>query len=170
MNSKARAYTLLEVTVAMVIAAVCIGVVYSAYLVVTKSYMNFDERNRGLSELLLADKLLKKDFLNARKINRIEDGIKVELDSVTINYRFTEQILRNHNDRRIDTFNVDIKEIEYYFEGRTAESLVDELKLTVTPDGKVVSLIYEKLYCAADFVHHGVTNSFDAASQSLGTK
>ena len=42
---KINAYTLMEVTVAMLLSAICIGIAYSAYDIIGNYYRSFQQKN-----------------------------------------------------------------------------------------------------------------------------
>ena len=153
MTGKLRAYTILEVTVAMLLSAVSIAIAYTAFSILNKSYKGFDSRNKELAEFVLADKLLKRDFSEAKRLTRSETGIIMQLDSGIISYDFNEEyILRDQYGLRTDTLHLATIERRFTFEQEESnvDSLVDKVQLNTVAGKEPVSLVYSKMYSAED--------------------
>lgn len=144
----------MEVTVAMLLSAICIGICYSAYGIIGNYYSEFRKKNETTDVLLSLRQVLAKDFLKAKLIVKSEDGILLQQDSVSVHYVFgTGQILRKFEGLRADTFKIDWEEKYTSFEGAEIleNSNIDLLKFNVNFDHQAkVPLVFSKHYSAHD--------------------
>lgn len=150
---KLGAYTILEVTVVMILSAVCISIIYTAFSIINGSFIQFNQRNKQLSEIVLTDHLLRKDFFSSEQVRRSEKTLLFKLDSGVISYAFEEGfILRDQFSIRTDTLRLDVEGWDTRFEGREIpdETLLDELNLSVWAEGERIKLSYIKRYSSAD--------------------
>lgn len=149
---KINAYTLMEVTVAMLLSAICIGIAYSAFDIIGNYYRTFQQKNEKADALLSIREVLSKDFQRSKLVMNTADGILLEQDSVSINYVFeADRILRQIPSLRTDTFKVVWKDKYVGFEGNEVlePDTIDLLKLKVTLDQhSLVPLTFYKHYSA----------------------
>ncbi len=82
---KLKAYTLLEVTVVMILSSISIGITYTAFGLLHNSYNGFRARNSNMSQLILSDRIVKKDFSGSTRIICVVDGLLLQLDSGQLN-------------------------------------------------------------------------------------
>ncbi len=153
-STKIKAFTIMEMTVAMVIASISIAITYSAFTIINQSYREFHKKNIFLAKLLVTDKLFKKDFSKAVSINKEPEGISFKMDSGIISYSFnSDYILRNQFGLRTDTLHFIIINPATTFEMREASNgeKIDQLSFQVNANGKLIYYSYQKLYSAADF-------------------
>ena len=158
------AFTILEVTIAMLLASVSIAIAYTAFTVVSRSYKNYDAKNKALSELALADKLLKKDFAGAEEIIRSENGITLNSKEKQISYEFdTQYILRIQNGLRTDTFRLPVKNLFVGFQTieSTAGGLVDKLQFVTTVMSEDILISSSKTYSAEELIGDGLRKMKD---------
>jgi Tfp pilus assembly protein PilE len=121
------AYTIMELTVAMLISAIVIGITYTAFNIVSSSYRNYQVKHNQLSVLIRLDELLEKDFSKAEGIYKEQDGIKILINQQTVTYRFLPgQVIRIST--IADTFSVVANDLTFSFERQplTAEPATDE--------------------------------------------
>lgn len=149
---KVDAYTLMEVTIAMLLSAICITICYSAYGIVNNYYSTFQKKNELADRVLSLRHALETDFLKGNYILKNEEGFEVALDSATINYCFyPNAILRKVNELHTDTFKVDPKELTGYFEGNLAlnTDTIDQIGFKIKlSKGVTVPIQLNKLYSA----------------------
>lgn len=153
MTKKVPAFTLIEVTIAMLIAAIAISITYTAYGIISGLYSRYTLSQQKISNLVLADKLLKQDFLSAKSAERLDDGLVLNFEDGVIAYTVEPHILiRNQFTLRIDTFKLELNDIDYSFEGQSVVTgdKVDRLTFSVAADGGAIPFTYSKLYSAND--------------------
>lgn len=153
LNKKIPAFTLMEVTIAMLIAAIAIGITFTAYRIVSGSYLDFTKKQTRISTFINADRLLKQDFQRAKRIFRSADGITMEMTTGVIRYEFNnEYVLRDQFSLRTDTFKMKVNKLSFLFENEAneADQLVDQCSFETETDGQRILLYYQKLYSAQD--------------------
>lgn len=154
-NKKAPAFTLMEVTVAMLIAAIAIAITFTAFKIVNGSYLDFNIKQNKLSHFITADRLLKKDFNLAQQILRSEEGsgLVFKTQKGIVEYRFEDQYFtRNQFSLQTDTFKMKMDAFNCRFEGENAQQgqLIDQLSFQLEIGGFSIPLHYQKLYSAQD--------------------
>lgn len=133
------AFTIMELTVAMLVSALVIGITYTAYSLISRYYSDYKLRNDEMAVMIKLDELLQKDFERADGIYQLSTGLRLTSTMQTISYQFTPSyVLRTA--AGIDTFKVNTQDIQFYFEHRplsgdaidTQEPYrADELEFTV---------------------------------------
>lgn len=152
-HKKIPAFTLIEVVIAMLIAAIAITITYTAYQIINGTYQGYIKKQHNLAAYTIADKLLKKDFQLARHMTGNGNQLHIELDSGLVNYEFKENfITRELVPLPVDTFFLPVKKVEFSFEKKVAgdETAIDELNLEAMLEGQQISLVYKKNYSAQD--------------------
>ena len=150
---KLPGYTIIEVTVAMLLAAVSIGISYTAYSMIARSYISFDQKNKKVSELLLVDKLLKQDVDACNQIVRTDVGFIFQMKIGEIEYRFENNyIIRDQYRFHIDTLHLINSQLLSTFENKEsfAGEVVDKITFNIHEDEKSIPLMYVKQYSAEE--------------------
>lgn len=154
MKNKIAAFTLLEVTVTMLISAICITICYTAYSLIQGYYIRFGEKNQQADLVLNLKHVLERDFQKALHVIKTDEGLMVKQDSLIIDYSFNDkQVLRQIKELHTDTFNIPIQRIDFYFEGHEVNvaDTIDRLNLTIMMNSKMsVPLYINKNYSSAD--------------------
>lgn len=153
LNKKIPAFTLMEVTIAMLIAAIAIGVTFTAYRIVSGSYIGFSKKQEELAGFARLDQLLKKDFVQAERIVKSTDGLVVQMETGLIRYELAEGfVLRDQFSLRTDTFKLPVTKSGFFFEqGAVGEgAMIDQFTFETSVQGQTVPLHYHKLYSAQD--------------------
>lgn len=154
-NKRIPAFTLMEVTISMLIAAIAIAITFTAYRLVSRSYVDFSQKQQHISELITADKLLKQDFVKGSIIMKGPKGFSIVMREGTIDYSFhPDYFLRQQYALRTDTFKIKTTELNYLFEGEeVAEGeSIDQFTLKEEIQGAMIDLRYYKLYSAQDLL------------------
>ncbi|KIO77972.1 hypothetical protein TH53_05920 [Pedobacter lusitanus] len=154
MRNKVSAFTLMEVTVAMLISALVITICYTAYGLIQGYYLRFGEKNKTSAIVLDLKHVLERDFFKAVHIIRTEDGLSIEQDSLVIDYIFNDkQVLREIKSLHTDTFAMPVQQMKFSFEGREVNvaDTVDQVNLELQMDKDTkVPLQINKYYSSAD--------------------
>ncbi|WP_423147020.1 PulJ/GspJ family protein [Rubrolithibacter danxiaensis] len=154
--NKIKAYTILELTIAMLISAIVIGIAFSSYTILNKLYHVFNSKNKSITEFSLTNKILRKDFLQAKRIMKTESGIQTIDDKGIVSYRFLKDyILRNQYDIRTDTLRLLNEYVVCSFENREASigDIVDRLNFSTKIDNQVIMLDFIKEYSSEDLIN-----------------
>jgi hypothetical protein len=152
-NRKVACFTLVEVTIAMLLASIAISITYTAYSIVAKLYFNYTVKQKKISDLTLINKLLSIDFMAAEKIFRTPEGFQLDSRQGNVRYIVTNDfIVRDQFSLRTDTFIISIPRKDYYFEKQEVEStgIIDEVHISVGILGYVIPLKYFKQYSSQD--------------------
>jgi hypothetical protein len=150
-NSNVKAFTILELVITMMISAILIGLTFTIYGIVTRSYQSFSKKNDEVMVMLTLDRLLRRDFSKAEVIMRRRSEILIIGHNDTARYDFGSGFLVRTRGI-IDTFKVDYQQLESGFEGHPSEInpdtavLQDELSFSVTYHDQVIPYHYFKQY------------------------
>ncbi|WP_158800289.1 type II secretion system protein J [Pedobacter sp. L105] len=151
LQRKVPAFTIVEVTIAMLIAGIVIAITYTAYRVVSGTYLDYTKKQDRVAVLSVVDKLLKKDFLDASQITRSVNGLQLNSVNGTVAYEFAAAyVLRRQLSLPADTFKIPVKISSFAFEHQEAAegTTVDQLDLQTSLEGEEISLLYTKKYSA----------------------
>ena len=121
-NKRIQAFTILEVTITMLIASVLIGFTYMAYSIVIKSYGSFNQKNQDMAVLVRLDEWLKKDFAHAEIIQKDTAGIVLNSAGHQIKYQFDPDFIVRA-EFRTDTFKVKTATVTTSFEDQPVNDL-----------------------------------------------
>lgn len=141
----------MEVTISMLIAAIAIAITYTAYHIVSTTYIGYTKKQDRVAAFAVADQLLRKDFFMADHIIKTADGLEFQSPQGNTKYRFLDTcILRNQYNLQTDTFRLKISTVNFSFENEAAieGAHVDQLNYSSILEGEPVSLRYHKTYSA----------------------
>jgi Tfp pilus assembly protein PilE len=154
------AFTILELTVAMLLSAIVIGITYTSFTIVSKSYSGFTERNNEMAVLIRLDELLQRDVSRSNAIYKEQDGVEFVQSGQTVKYIFLpEQVVRLST--VADTFKVKTVELKLSFEqhaltvdesASSDQNLVDELELTLLYEDEKFPYHYVKQYSSENLI------------------
>ena len=167
MKKRARAFTIIEVTIAMLISAIVIGITYTVYSIISRSYNSFNNKNEAIAVVVRLDELLQKDFDRSAYISKDTTGITFQGPNNVVSYKFNpDHIVRTG--LITDTFKVTPDSVNAFFEMKsinipglsTEENRLDELDLTITFQNEKITYHYRKVYSSenlfnskADAIH-----------------
>ena len=150
---KISAYTLLEVTIAMLLAAITIGICYTAFTLMNQYYAEIKNRKDQVGEILLLQQLMSRDIEQATLIKKQTDGIKISYDTVDISYHFAADfITRDYQQIKIDTIKIAAAALDLRFENREAvnDGLLDEIVFICKRKNKSFPMHFKKTYSATN--------------------
>jgi len=97
---RVKAFTIFEMVITMMITAIVIGIAYTSYSIVVKSYNSFNNKNNDMAVVINLDHLLKRDFERAETILKDTDGIALNKGTIRSSV-FPSPILDNINNINI---------------------------------------------------------------------
>jgi Tfp pilus assembly protein PilW len=161
MKNKNRipAFTIMELTVAMLISAIVIGLMYSAYAIISKSYLSFVDRNNNASTLAFLDRRLSRDIDKAEIIWRDSNTVTMRSNKDTVIYRFrADRVIRQK--LLADTFKVSTDGLSTSFESvpvdgnqsNTGEKKIDDLQIVLLAEGQKIPYHYHKTYSSVNLL------------------
>jgi len=157
----------MEITVAMLLAAIVIGITYAAYSIISQSYITYHNKNEEMAGLVRLDELLKKDFVHADTILKTENGIACKIDTAVVSYAFQPDYVVRHS-TIIDTFKLKNTEIKTLFENQpiteinstSEQNRLDELDITVSFHNEKIPYYYHQQYSSANLAERNL-NAFN---------
>lgn len=158
-KNKVPAYTIMEVTITMLVSAILIAITYTSYSIISKSYSSFTGKNNDLAVLVSLDHLLKRDFERANIIVKDSTGISLQRDSSTIKYELVPDFIIRKA-ARIDTFKVQNQEVTASFENiplpgvssDPVQNAIDELDFTILYQKEKITYHYHKTYSSENLI------------------
>ncbi len=156
MNKRLAAFTIMELTVSMLLAALVISITYTALTIVTRSYQGFSQKNGELAVLTRLDELLKKDFSAAQGIYKTARGITLPgaaPDALPVRYEFGPDWVLRRTGLVTDTFKVVSVRSQMLFEGREIEQDTEE-EGTPSEASRADELSLELVYKDEKFPYH----------------
>ncbi len=150
---KIKAYTLMEVTVAMLLSAITITICYTAYGIMTNYFKTFHDKNATADEVLTFRHVLDSDVQKSNYLLKTTKGFELLQDSTHINYLVNDDyVLRQLNELRTDTFKLKVAELKSFFEYKEImePDTIDQInfKLFIQKDVPITIQI-NKYYSAA---------------------
>ena len=155
-----NAFTIIEVTIAMLLTALTIGITYSDNNIVAKTYKAYSAKNENITKFITLDHILRRDFDRADTILKDSAGVALKISSTIIKYKFfPNYIIRESS--KIDTFKLQAVDPVTAFEslpindmGEQSESnCVDELYFKLIVNNDTVLYHYRKLYSSENLIN-----------------
>ena len=156
---KVTAYTIMEVTITMMVAAILIGITYTSYSIVVKSYGSFTSKNNDMGELITLDHQVARDFDLAKIIKKDSAGFSFVKDSELVRYEFLgDYILRKAS--RIDTFKIKNRDVNAGFENvplielndEPGRNIIDALDFVLMYQKDTIGYHYHKTYSSENLI------------------
>nr|WP_121273812.1 hypothetical protein [Pedobacter schmidteae] len=152
MKTKLKAFTLFELVLGMLLAAIVIGMAYYASSIFIRLFDGYSKINSAQSELVLFKKVLSKDVERAAEVRLLDNELllKDEAGSLMLSYEMgPDWVLRKG--MLVDTFKLDSVLLKGTFEGRVSESgLTDALVFSLLQEKEPCLIEVNKHYSAAD--------------------
>jgi len=153
---KIEAYTLMEIAIAMLLAAICMSICYTAYQMIGDYFHAFQKKNATAEEVLTLRRTMEKDVAKGRYLIRTVDGIHITGDSLSITYQFADTaILRKVENLRTDSFHVRPVDTRFHFEEREAQEMdtVDHISFMLKMEKQqTIPITIRKVYSAHDLL------------------
>ena len=146
---KLKAYSLIEIIVALFLSGIVISAVYSGYVFTHQQFFKFTTIKTEIRNYFELSEVLNREFETSKKVlKKGNREIEIEMIDRVIQYSFNEeQILRTLGER-VDTFFFKIEAIEISAFDASEELLVDYLALTIKENNNIKPLSLYKDYGA----------------------
>lgn len=153
---KIKAYTLIELTVVMILIGLLVTAGAMAFSLVNKQIFRYGNAATLVIEKYRFDALLRKDMEGALTVRRLnKNELLFEKISGDVQYKLHDGFVVRKMKGSTDTVNIDTKRMEYYLMGKEQNSyrgLIDEIELiTLTDKGLQQPYRLTKQY-GADFL------------------
>lgn len=159
---RVKAYTIMELTVGMLIAALVITMTYTVFNIVSLSFSEFTKKHDHLASLLRLDELLRRDMRISKDLRGSGNDLYIFVDTSVIHYSFVpKRVIRQA--LRTDTFNINSDHIEMRFEKQLLQSeysngdslkRIDEVSFLINDGKQSVPYHYHKIYSAVNLINN----------------
>ncbi len=110
---KLKAFTILELIVAMTISSLLIGTCFFAYQIIIAQFSNYKANTQRIQEVALCNYVLTKDIDHANTIVQPEQGVLLlNNNSEKLTYIFERDYILRTNRAGTDTFRLAVEEME----------------------------------------------------------
>jgi prepilin-type N-terminal cleavage/methylation domain-containing protein len=136
LNKRIRAFTLIELVVAMLISSIVVIVAFTGYEIIAGQYVDYRKKSDEITKSFLLNSLLAKDFLNSELIllNPNGDILFKFNNAPEVDYQFKEAyIIRIFANSLQDTFFIPSQNIVKRFQGDSLtgnQALIDNLSFS----------------------------------------
>jgi type II secretory pathway pseudopilin PulG len=152
------AFTILELVLAMLITGLLIGMAFSVVTMIIGIHRDFNEKNEAMAKVLLLDRLLKKDFRQAKVIQMKGEQILFVRAADTVIYQMTAVEVLRKQQALTDTLAIKVNDLRLYFDKHevinysdgTEEKMIDGLGFRLLLKTKELQFNYQKMYSAQD--------------------
>jgi prepilin-type N-terminal cleavage/methylation domain-containing protein len=154
LNKRIRAFTLIELVVAMLISSIVVIVAFTGYEIIAGQYVDYRKKSNEITKSFLLNNLLAKDFLNSELalINPNGDLIFKFKATPEVDYQFRENyIIRVFTTTLQDTFFIPSQNIVKRFQGDSLtgnRALIDNLSFSAKVLDEKVYYQFAKEYGA----------------------
>ena len=136
-----RAFTLIEMLVAMAVSGIVITAGYVSYGMMSRHYIDFRNNSEEMNEPVVLKGILNHDIHLAKVVKRYSSNeiAAVQNDNASVNYQWNESYVLRKTSIATDTFFLPIQKADMGFarhEQDKAEGLVDEFILTAMVEGQ----------------------------------
>lgn len=152
-HSKLRAFTMIELLVAMVISALVIGFCYLAYSMAQRNYTEFRSASGRINESAKLQNLLFFDVGNCERIMGADRELLFLFEkNKSVTYLFQERSVVRIDGAARDTLSAEVKEIACRYTQKemsgNERQIIDEISFILSLQGEEETFRYYKSYPA----------------------
>lgn len=142
---KLKAFSILELMVAILISGIIISAAFSVFIFSNKQFFKFTAIKTDIRDYFELSSTLKRDFEMAKKvIKKSDEQVEMQLTDKNIIYQFGAKYITRTTTLHTDTFMFPSTNIEVNMLTNNNENLIDYLKLNVKDN----TLLFYKDYGA----------------------
>ncbi|WP_437921197.1 type II secretion system protein [Sphingobacterium sp. LRF_L2] len=152
-SRKYQAFTLLELTIAMLIAAICLGIAF--YVLNTFSHISINQQKEKQQSylLLLFQYRLQKEAFEAERIWFAENSLLLERSGLSTQYAFLDSaIVRIQGDVATDTLRGHILNLDVRYLKDLEQELVQSCSFDLQIEDAAYPFVLQKIYSAEELV------------------
>jgi len=161
MAGRIKAFTLQEILIALVIAAIVISAAFYSYGVIQTAYLAYQKTTEQSLEIKTLDVLLKEDFAKADYVIKSSDGIICMINENEVNYLFKQDYVTRTVSILTEYFKVKPEAVHLFFDKLAVENnneLIDELSYNAIDNDKLFYFHYNKIYGADKLIQKTTLN------------
>lgn len=148
-TGKLKAFTLMEISMVMLLSALVIGIAYRCLDILTNQYRSFTQKNAYITQLSILDGLLSRDFVKSDTVFTTGNGIRCCSPGKTIVYMMQPDCIIRTDILR-DTFFA-AQEAHFFFKDEKLNfpaGMIDKLVIQFGKDQNSFTTSYTKYYAA----------------------
>ncbi|OJW17953.1 prepilin-type N-terminal cleavage/methylation domain-containing protein [Mucilaginibacter sp. 44-25] len=157
-----KAFTLTEMIVVMLITVVVLGMAYSVFQLVSKTYSNFNGKNGRVNDAERLEEWLRRDCLKASFIYLDHHMLILKNQRDSTRYIFGDSVILRDKGR-VDTFGIKQQNLHAYFQHRAVDTLirtpVDRFYFSIMLDNEEIPETVIKWYSAEQLME--LTDAID---------
>lgn len=156
MAKRLRSFTILELIITLLISSVVIGIVYYAYLTMTKQLAARQRKSAVINEYYLFQLAINQDMENATAILKAEGTETKPLvfymqDSIRKEYRFESGVIIRSGASSVDSFRIQATHLRLK-KMSDQLPLIRELRLNIQLDDQPFDVVFEKKYTSSELM------------------
>lgn len=151
---KLKAFSLLELMIAILLSGFVISAIYSGYVFTYKQFYKFTSIKTEIRNYFELTEVLNREFENAKKVTK-KSSTEIQIESIdkTIYYSFNDNTIIRTVAEQTDTFFFGVTAIKMNtINELTQDPIVDYLVLTIGNEEKEKSLSFYKYYGAVTLI------------------
>lgn len=148
---KIKAFTIIELTVVMLLSSIVISIAYFAFDMLTIKYLRYKKDNEVRYEMTNINSLLNHAFYISDSVIVTGNTIHAHIQSAVIDYELTPECILKYDRGITDTFHFPVSKMEYLYENEhITEGIIDQAHLEMELGDKKINTVFSKKY-NADF-------------------
>jgi hypothetical protein len=158
MKKKMKAFTLMELTIGMIIGSLIVAACYSGYQIIAKQYRDYKKNKDLVQEAIIFQFSLNTDFKEFQKVFLLENNLFFSNDSAQINYIIEPDYVLRKEKETLDTFLFPITEIAaVYVEDNNNSTYLKELSFQLKNLDEETTFHFQKEYSAETLMKNDQT-------------
>ncbi|WP_333888906.1 type II secretion system protein [Sphingobacterium siyangense] len=162
-KQKLKAFTLMELTITMLISAISIGMAFYMFQYFQQLFLRQQKQRQERFSYSLFKHLLEQDMGRSVWLKTSENGLICENEFGNISYEFAPKfIVRNQNTVQKDTFLIQTVNLDMTprIQHLPSEELTDHINLNIRFENKEHEFDYHRIYSAQQLLQleSGITN------------
>ncbi|HKG08724.1 MAG TPA: type II secretion system protein [Pedobacter sp.] len=156
-KGRIKAFTLIELVLAMMLAAIVIGMAYSAFTIFSRLYGSYHGKNLAHADVRTFKQVVHRDVKNAVRIEQQNSGIvfKDSLSMEQLAYSFGPDHLIRIKNAVPDTFKLKHLTVHTAFEGvAVSDGIIDRLTFRFDYDAAPMVVTAFKKYTATELFNY----------------
>ncbi|MND62579.1 hypothetical protein D3C87_511250 [compost metagenome] len=161
-NPKFRAFTLMELTIAMLISAISIGMAFYMFQYFQQLFLRQQKQRQERFSYSLFKHLIQQDINRAVWLKTSENGLHCEGENGNIDYQFDPAfIVRDQYNNQKDTFMIQTISLDMTprLQHLPSEDLTDHVNLKIRFENKEHQFNYNKTYSAQQLLQAEPSNT-----------
>lgn len=149
MTIKTKAFSIIEVLITMVIAAIILGVTFTIFTIISERLLDYKNQNQLVNDLNRFTYSFNKDIFDNDELFAIDDELTFKNYNNTVTKYFFEEnsIIRDKQDF-IDTFKITLKHYQSdTVKTKNQKLIFERIKMKISADSVILDLnFYKPIY------------------------